>query len=66
MDCKLGSPMTFYVNGIQGGNAELGTVDSKGLYTAPAIVPVPNTVTITAALRRSSNASRRALPPWAC
>jgi uncharacterized protein (DUF1800 family) len=39
---------TFSVNGVQGGNAEFGTVDSNGLYTAPAIVPVPNTVTITA------------------
>ena len=42
------SSLTFYVNGIQGGNAELGTIDNNGLYTAPAIVPVPNTVTITA------------------
>jgi uncharacterized protein (DUF1800 family) len=42
-----GSPLTFYVNGVQGGNAELGTVDSNGLYTAPAIVPAPNSVTIT-------------------
>ena len=33
---------------FQGGNAEFGTIDSKGLYTAPAIVPVPNSVTITA------------------
>ena len=40
-------PLTFYVNGIQGGNAEFGTVNAAGLYTAPAIVPVPNTVTIT-------------------
>jgi uncharacterized protein (DUF1800 family) len=46
---KIGSPMTFYVNGVQGGNSFLGTVDSKGIYTAPAIVPVPNSVTITAA-----------------
>ena len=44
---SFGSPTTFYVNGIQGGNSELGTIDSAGLYTAPAIVPVPNTVTIT-------------------
>lgn len=42
-----GSPLTFYVNGVQGGNTELGTVDNNGLYKAPAIVPVPNTVTIT-------------------
>jgi uncharacterized protein (DUF1800 family) len=42
-----GVPLIFYVNGIGGGNAELGTVDGNGVYTAPAIVPVPNTVTIT-------------------
>jgi len=42
-----GSPLTFSVNGVEGGNAELGTVDSNGLYTAPAIVPAPNSVTIT-------------------
>ncbi len=41
------TPVTFYVDGIEGGNAEVGTVDSKGVYTAPAIVPIPNTVTIT-------------------
>jgi uncharacterized protein (DUF1800 family) len=45
---KLGSKMTFYVDGIQGGNTLLGTVDGNGLYTAPAIVPVPNSVTVTA------------------
>ena len=44
---QYGTPLTFYVNGVEGGNATLGTVDSKGLYTAPAIVPVPNTVTVT-------------------
>ena len=44
---QYGTPLTFYVNGIQGGNSELGTVDSHGLYVAPAIVPVPNTVTVT-------------------
>jgi hypothetical protein len=46
---KLGSPMTFYVNGIQGGDSKFGTIDSTDLYTAPAIVPVPNSVIITAA-----------------
>jgi len=44
-----GSPVVFSVNGVPGGNAQWGTVDSKGLYTAPAIVPTPsNAVTITA------------------
>lgn len=42
-----GAPLTYYVNGILGGNADLGTVDGNGLYKAPAIVPVPNSVTIT-------------------
>ncbi|MGA8109180.1 MAG: DUF1800 family protein, partial [Acidobacteriaceae bacterium] len=34
-------------NGIAGGNAEVGTINSQGLYTAPAVVPTPNTVTVT-------------------
>lgn len=42
-----GGTLAFYVNGVLGGNSELGTVSSGGLYTAPAIVPVPNSVTIT-------------------
>ena len=43
-----GSPVVFTVNGVVGGNAEWGTVDSKGVYTAPAVVPTPsNVVTIT-------------------
>jgi len=40
--------LSFSVNGVQGGNSELGTIDPTGLYTAPALVPSPNTVTITA------------------
>ena len=44
-----GVPLTFYVNGVAGGNAQLGTIDSNGLYTTPAVVPVPNTITITSA-----------------
>jgi len=42
-----GEPLTFYVNGVQGGNAEYGTITSSGLYTAPAVIPTPDTVTIT-------------------
>lgn len=44
---SAGQPLTFYVNGVQGGNAEYGTIDSKGLYTAPAVIPSPDTVQIT-------------------
>jgi uncharacterized protein (DUF1800 family) len=42
-----GSGLTFYVNGIVGGNSQVGTISAAGLYTAPAIVPVPNSITIT-------------------
>jgi uncharacterized protein (DUF1800 family) len=42
-----GTKLAFYVNGILGGDAEVGTISSTGLYTAPAVVPVPNNVTIT-------------------
>lgn len=38
---------TWSVNGITGGNAQVGTI-SAGLYTAPAVPPVPNTVTVRA------------------
>ena len=41
-------PLTFFVNGVQGGNSQVGTIDMAGVYTAPAQVPTPNTVTITA------------------
>jgi uncharacterized protein (DUF1800 family) len=42
-----GMPLTFYVNGVQGGNAELGTISSAGLYTAPSVIPSPNSIVIT-------------------
>ena len=44
-----GSKLSFYVNGVLGGDAEVGTISSTGLYTAPTIVPIPNSVTITSA-----------------
>src|ERR1700726_2859243 len=42
MQFKTEAPVIWSVNGIPGGNAEVGTISSKGLYTAPAIVPLPN------------------------
>jgi uncharacterized protein (DUF1800 family) len=53
-----GVPLTFAVNGVVGGNPILGTIDSNGMYTAPAIVPIPNNVTIT-----SSAPSHPEYPP---
>ncbi len=50
-----GVPVIFFVNGVQGGNSEFGTIDGNGLYTAPAIVPVPNTVAITTTTAKFPN-----------
>jgi hypothetical protein len=50
-----GSPapgVTWSVSGISGGNAAVGTIVSNGptsaLYTAPALLPSPSAVTVTA------------------
>jgi protein dithiol oxidoreductase (disulfide-forming) len=40
--------VTWTVNGIAGGNATIGTISSAGLYTAPAKIPTPASVSITA------------------
>ena len=44
-----GLGVSWSVNGIAGGNATVGVIDNTGLYTAPNALPVPNTVTVTAA-----------------
>ena len=40
--------VTWEVNNITGGNSTVGTISSSGLYTAPANVPNPSIVTVTA------------------
>jgi serine protease len=44
----LNSTVTWQVNGVEGGNATVGTISAGGVYTAPAAVPSPATVTVTA------------------
>jgi len=46
--------VTWQVNGTAGGNLSVGTINSTGLYAAPALVPNPPTVTVTAALQSDS------------
>ena len=46
--------VTWAVNGTAGGSATVGTIDANGLYTAPAVLPSPNTVTISASLASNS------------
>ena len=40
--------VTWAVNGVAGGNAQSGYISTGGLYTAPAAVPSPATVTVQA------------------
>jgi uncharacterized protein (DUF1800 family) len=40
--------VNWQVNGVAGGSTSVGTISSTGLYTPPATIPSPNTVTITA------------------
>jgi hypothetical protein len=42
------SSVTWQVDGVVGGNSTNGTISTDGLYTAPAVVPNPATVTVTA------------------
>jgi hypothetical protein len=44
------------VNGITGGNATFGTIDTSGNYTGPATVPSPATVTVEAVSEAVSSA----------
>ena len=44
--------VSWSVAGVDGGNSTVGTIDGNGLYTAPAVVPIPADVTI----RATSNA----------
>ena len=48
---SLITDITWAVDGIPGGDATVGTISSGGLYTAPAAIPAPPTVTVTAILQ---------------
>ncbi len=52
-----GRNVNWQVNGIAGGNSAVGTVDANGNYTAPASIPNPATVTLTAVLAADSTKS---------
>ncbi len=40
--------VTWEVNGVKGGNAQVGTISTSGLYTPPVVIPVANVLTIAA------------------
>lgn len=54
---SMNQSVNWSVNGVAGGNASTGTIDATGLYTAPATLPNPNTISINAASAADSSAS---------
>ncbi|MGA7523753.1 MAG: aryl-sulfate sulfotransferase [Acidobacteriaceae bacterium] len=50
---STGGALTWLVNGVAGGSAAFGTVDSTGNYTAPGSLPQSINVSITAELTSS-------------
>jgi uncharacterized protein (DUF1800 family) len=49
--------VTWQVNGVAGGGTATGTISATGLYTPPATIPNPNTLTITAVTQATPVAS---------
>src|SRR5271170_5591763 len=49
--------VTWSVNGVIGGNASVGLITNAGLYTAPAVLTNPNTITISATSAADSSAN---------
>jgi uncharacterized protein (DUF1800 family) len=58
-------PLTWSVNGVAGGNATTGLIDTSGNYTAPATLPSPNSITVQVAeTKKSSVNSSSAVTLW--
>lgn len=55
------SAVTWSVNGTVGGNTTVGSISSAGLYSAPANLPNPATITVTAASAASPQSSASAV-----
>jgi hypothetical protein len=49
--------VTWSVNNVPGGDAANGTINSSGMYTAPAVLPNPNSVVIQATSAADSSSS---------
>ncbi len=58
-DTVTGTPnpaVTWSVNGVNGGNATVGTITTAGLYTAPATVPTSATIVIATSVADTTRA----------
>ncbi len=49
--------VTWSVNGVPGGNFSLGFITANGSYTAPPVVPNPNSIQVTATSAADTTAS---------
>src|SRR6202008_5077797 len=58
--------VTWFANGVAGGNASVGTVSLRGVYTAPSTMPSPPTITVTASSITDSPAAGSALGTLKC
>jgi hypothetical protein len=57
--------VTWSVNSTSGGNSSLGTIDTTGNYSAPAALPSPNTISITAtSMADTSQSATAAVTLW--
>jgi hypothetical protein len=52
--------VNWSVNGIAGGNAQIGSISASGEYTAPQVLPSPASVTISAIAQAGSGAAASA------
>jgi hypothetical protein len=55
MGAEAPRSVKWTVNEIPGGNPQVGTIDVKGVYRAPAAVPSPNEVSIRGEVEGSAN-----------
>jgi uncharacterized protein (DUF1800 family) len=49
--------VTWEVNNVTGGNSTIGTIDGSGNYSAPAVVPTPNSISVEAVSAASASSS---------
>jgi len=54
-EASLAEDVKWSVNGIAGGNKQVGTIDNEGLYAAPKKVPKPREVHICAEVNGANN-----------
>jgi hypothetical protein len=60
VDNTTNKTVSWQVNGIAAGNSVVGTISSSGLYTAPATVPNPASVTVAAVSQADTSKSASA------